>query len=370
LRRRRSARSQTAIRGRAFVKAAIALPQIVPNAPLRPLEWLTPPARREHVVLDSQGDADALRADLYRPAGSKRRPGIVMALGANDLGSRDPRAVALADAFARSGFVVLVMSGAATLIAPDGNDPADLVRAPSRAIAAFNYLAQRSDVDAELVGFVGVCLGGGTCLLAASQPALAARVAFLFLIGPYFSLRSLLQCVVSGTSNDLEGRVRPWNVRPYAAERMRAWLLQALAPAERTRVRCLIADAQAPPVELSPAASATLLLCRGVVPECADRLIERLGDQFLSMLADASPKDHLQHLRAPTFIMHGVDDGLIPVDESRRLAQALHGQVALRCVEFELFDHVDATRQLRAAVLAREVWRLAGHVAPLMQYVS
>jgi dienelactone hydrolase len=293
-----------------------------------------------------------------------------MALGANDLGSRDPRAVALADAFARSGFVVLVMSGAATLIAPDGNDPADLVRAPARAIAAFDYLAQRGDVVPELVGFVGVCLGGGTCLLAASQPVLAARVAFLFLIGPYFSLHSLLRSVVSNTSTDLDGRVRPWNARPYAVERMQAWLLQALVPAERTRVQCLIADAEEPPIELSPVASATLQLCRGVAPDCADLLIGRLGEPFLSTLAEASPKDRLQQLRAPTFIMHGVDDGLIPVDESRRLARALHGQVALRCVEFEMFEHVDATRQLRAAVLVREVWRLASHVAPLMEYVN
>ena len=151
---------------------------------------------------------------------------------------------------------------------------------------------------------------------------------------------------------------------------MRAWLLQALTPEERARVRCLLAYAQAAPFELSPAASATLQLCRGVSPECADVLIDQLGQPFLSTLAEASPKDHLQHLRAPTFIMHGVDDGLVPVDESRRLARALRGHVVLRSVEFQMFEHVDATRQLRAAVLAREVWRLAGHVAPLMQYVS
>ena len=318
----------------------------------------------------SEGDELTVRGDVYTPHGCTRRAAIVMALGANDLGSRDPRAVALADALARSGFVVLVMSGAATLIAPGDNDPADLVRAPLRAIAAFDYLARRDDVDARLVGFVGVCLGGGTCLLAASHPTLAARVSFVFLIGPYFSLHTVLRAIVSHTSIGLNGRARSWTVQPYAEERVRAWLLQALTLEERLRVRCALASMDATPAGLSVAGSATLQLCRGVPLERADALIGNLGEHFLVTLTDASPKDHVHDLRAPTFIMHGVEDGLIPVEESRQLARTLRGQVALRSVEFEMFEHVDATRQLRAAVLAREVWRLAAHVAPLMQYAS
>jgi dienelactone hydrolase len=361
---------RSAVSGRAFVKAAIALPQIVPSVRLRPLEWVTPPAQRGTVLINSEDEDDALRADVYTPTGPRRRPAIIMALGANDLGSRDPRAVALADALARSGFVVLVMSGAQTLLTPDGNDPADLVKAPARAIAAFDYLAQRDDVDARLVGFVGVCLGGGTCLLAASQAALAARTGFVFLIGPYFSLHSLLRAAVSGTSIDEAGRARTWSVRPYALERMRAWLLQSLKSDDRARVRDALNGDETTPAGLSSAACATLQLCRGVAPDQADALIGLLDEQFLTTLADASPEGHIAGLRAPTFIMHGADDGLIPVEESRRLAQALQGQVALRYVELEMFDHVDATRSLGAAMFAREVWRLAGHVAPLMQYAS
>jgi dienelactone hydrolase len=332
---------------------------------------VTPPAERETVLINSEGDAAPLRADVYTPNGRKRRAAIIMALGANEFGSRDSRAVALADALARSGFVVLVMSGAQTLITPDDNDPADLVKAPARAIAAFDYLAQRGDVDATLVGFVGVCLGGGTCLLAASQPALATRTGFVFLIGPYFSLHSLLRAAVTRSSTDDGGQTRMWPVRPYALERVRAWLLQSLEVDERARVRdALNCDDVDTPAGLSPAANAALRLCCGVAPDQADDLIGSLGEQFLGTLKGASPEGQVAGLQAPTFIMHGVDDGLIPVEESRRLARALRGQVALRYVEFEMFDHVDANRSLGAAMFVREVWRLAGHVAPLMQYAS
>jgi hypothetical protein len=81
---------------------------------------------------------------------------------------------------------VLVMSGARTVVSPDDNLAADMVSGPHHARAAFDYLVRRPDVEPTLVGFVGVCLGGGTCLPAACQAELATRVAFVFLIGPFF----------------------------------------------------------------------------------------------------------------------------------------------------------------------------------------
>jgi acetyl esterase/lipase len=349
----------------------MALPQIVPSTPLRPLEWVTPPARREAVLIESQADQDGpLAADVYRLGGQRRRPGIVMALGANDLGSRDPRAVALADTLARSGFVVLVMSGAPMLNTPENNDPSDLVRAPGRAIVAFDYLAQRPDVDAARVGFVGVCLGGGTCLLAASQPAVAERVGFVYLIGPYYSLHSLVSAAASGTSVDENGRTRRWPVGAYGLGRLRAWLLQALDAEDRARVRRALELGETAPDDLSPAGSATLQLCRGVSLGRADALISLLDERFQATLTAASPKGQLAGLRAPTFILHGRADHLVPVEESRRLACALLGQVPVNALELELFEHVDATRRLRPGAFAREVWRLAGHVALLMQFAG
>ncbi|HEX8969875.1 MAG TPA: dienelactone hydrolase family protein, partial [Chloroflexota bacterium] len=174
--------------GRSLAKAAIALPQVVSRVPVRPLEWITRPADREQVAFDA--GPERVCADVYRPRGPGQHPGIVMALGVNELGGRDPRAVTLADGLARSGFVVLVMAGANPRSDPDANDLTDLARAPAKVAAAFEYLVRRADVDDTRVGLVGVCIGSGVCLLTAIQPSLARRVAFVFLIGPYYSLRS------------------------------------------------------------------------------------------------------------------------------------------------------------------------------------
>ena len=351
-----------------MVKTAIALPQVVSRVPIRPLEWLTPPADRASVEFDVPSRGERIRADVYRPRTRLPRPAIVMALGANELGGRDRRAVALADALARSGFVVLVMTGARTLADPGAYDPLELANAPARTSAAFVYLQSQPEVNAAHVGFVGVCLGSGVCLLTASQPELAGRVAFVFLIGPYFSLRSVLRAAVTRSAVDTSGVARPWSATPYGAERMRGWLLQALDPAERQQVRASATGDRT--AGLSDRARATRQLLDGVSTDHADALIDALDRRFLQALDQASPCGQLAGLRAPTSIMHSVDDGLIPVEESRHLAHALRNQVPLRYAEFQMFDHVDATRPLRAAVFAREAWRLAAHVEPLMRFAS
>src|SRR5207237_7877773 len=105
--------------------------------------------------------SDVVWGEIYRSPGLGRRPGIILTLGANELGGRDPRAIALADTLARSGFVVLMMCGAPAVVDPVADAPAALARAPARAAAAFDFLSTRVDVDQSQIGFVGVCLGGG-----------------------------------------------------------------------------------------------------------------------------------------------------------------------------------------------------------------
>jgi fermentation-respiration switch protein FrsA (DUF1100 family) len=190
------------------------------------------------------------------------------------------------------------------------------------------------------------------------------------LIGPYYSLRTLVCAAASGTSVDESGRTRRWPVGAYALGRLRAWLLQALDAHDRGRVRRALDLGEIAPDGLSPAGSATLQLCRGVSFERADALISLLDKRFQTTLTDASPKSQLAGLRAPTFILHGTADHLVPVEESRRLACALRGQVPVNALELELFEHVDVTRRLGAGAFAGEVWRLAGHVALLMQFAD
>lgn len=350
---------------RALAKAVVAVPQIVP-VPIRPLEWLTAAPSRQTVSFECKGRATL--ADLYRPAVSGRQPAVVMTLGANDLGARDPRAITLATTLARSGFLTLVVVGAPRMVDSDVLDPLGILEAPAVTAAAFDYLAGQTGVDNGRIGLVGVCVGASACLLAAARAELAHRVAFVFAIGPYYCLRDLLRATVSGFARSKDGQCRPWSAEAWSRQRTHDWLLSVLTPDDRTRVREVLERGErSSPDCLSAQAAAVFHLASGVTVESADEYIDALGEDFVSALREASPAGQLAGLRAATYVMHGVADRVVPVDESRRLIGALEGQVPLRYAEFELFEHVDATRPMSVVRLVREVWRLVQHVRPLMQ---
>jgi hypothetical protein len=293
---------------------------------------------------------------------------VVVSLGANDLGLRDPRVIGLANALARSGFATLVVAGSNTLAQIDDLDgPIGLVEAADSVAAGFDWLSARPDIDATRTGMLGVCVGGSICLMAASRPALSSRVAFVFVIGPYLSLRRLLVASASRSRVTIDGQVCPWSVEPFALERQRAWLLGTLSPSERARVRDALADGA--DAGLSSRELAIFRLARGVdSPGRAEEVVSALGSDFADMLDAASPQRYVSGLRAETFVMHGVTDGHIPVDESRRLAAALRGQVPLHYAEFELFEHAEPSRALATITLARELVRLFDHVSSFMRF--
>jgi pimeloyl-ACP methyl ester carboxylesterase len=278
--------------------------------------------------------------------------------------------IRLANALARSGFVTLVVAGSDTLAqTEDLDEPIGLVEAADSVAAAFEWLTTRPEVDPERAGMLGVCVGGSICLMAASRPALARRVAFVFVIGPYLSLRRLLVSAATGTTASIDGQVRRWSVEPFALERQRAWLLGILSSQERARLRAALANGDSLSAGLSSRELAVFQLARGVDSrDRAEALVRALGPDFGELVDAASPEHYIRGLRAETFVMHGVADGHIPVDESRRLAVALRGQVPLHYAEFELFEHTEPSSTLASITLARELVRLLDHVSSFMRF--
>jgi dipeptidyl aminopeptidase/acylaminoacyl peptidase len=283
---------------------------------------------------------------------------------------RDPRVIDLANTLARSGFVTLVVAGSDTLGQTDDLEgPIGLVEAADSVATGFDWLVTRPEVDPRRAGMLGVCVGGSICLMAASRAELSNRVAFVFVIGPYFSLRRLLVAIAARSRASIDGQSRAWSVEPFALERQRAWLLGILSPPERTRVRAALSTGVSPEADLSSRELAVFQLARGVDSAArAEELVNALGPELGEMVEAASPETYIGGLRAETFVMHGVADGHIPVDESRRLAAAVRGQVPLHYAEFELFEHTEPSRALASITLARELARLFDHVSSFMRF--
>jgi fermentation-respiration switch protein FrsA (DUF1100 family) len=65
---------------------------------------------------------------------------------------------------------------------------------------------------------------------------------------------------------------------------------------------------------------------------------------------------------APVFLLHGLDDTVIPASESQFLANRLRGRVPIRLLLTSLISHVEADQPARAA----DVTRLAGFWGDLL----
>jgi acyl-CoA synthetase (AMP-forming)/AMP-acid ligase II/acyl carrier protein len=347
----------------ALVKAMLFLPQVLPQAPLRPLEWVTGKPYRQTIRVSVSGET--ISADLYTPTRGGPHAGLVVFLGGTPQGRSDPRAIQVGDAFARSGFVTLVHWSPTTV---ESIEPRDV----DGVVAAFQYLVQRPDVDACRAGLFGLCTGASYALIAAARPAIAEGVAFVNAFAPYFSRRDLIRSTLSATAFS-EAGTRPWEV-PWATDpihryRWEQMLLAAIPDrAERRRVGHTIREGGPQPVGLSPEASAVFQLLKGVTFERTNELLDRLPLAFLAKLEQASPRGQLDGLRAEVLVMHSVADYLVPVEESRRLVAALGSHVPTRYTEFGLFDHVNLTGAFGPVTFVRELAKLIAHTRAVMRY--
>src|SRR3954453_15925763 len=110
---------------RAWLTTALLLPDLLDLGGPRPLVFVSGAPTREEMRLDGGS------ADLYRPPGGGRSPGLVLTLGAHPLDKRDPVVVRLGQSLARAGLAVLIVQSD-DLVA-DRITPAE----PGHLVAAF-----------------------------------------------------------------------------------------------------------------------------------------------------------------------------------------------------------------------------------------
>ena len=346
--------------GRVAVKTALFLPQILPSAPLRPMEWLTSQplhARVSYPLGSGQG-----AADLYRPPSGGRRGAVVLFLGVAPAGPDDPRVVGLGEALARAGMVVMIPWSERMMawrIDPE---------APEHLVAAFQYLRQQEFVDPGRAGLGGFCVGASLAVVAAADPRINDQVAFVNAFGGYYDLRDLLAAMASGT-RFYNGSQEPWTPGPLASEIFPRQIIEMLPdPDEQALLqRAFLEGGQAAPDELQGLSSlgwTAYRLLEDVTLEEAQGLIAELPREIAEALAALSPSQVIGQVHAPVLIMHDRQDDAVPSEESRRLADALHegGQAQVHLTEFTLFQHVEPIRHVGLLTYVREIAKLYRHM--------
>jgi len=303
----------------------------------------TAPVSEEAVAFATPAGETA--GTVYRLAEAEPAPapGVVLSHGAAEAGFRDARLVRLARALARAGFVVL---------APDLAELRAL-RVDERSIAriegGFAYLRSRADLVGENpVSLAGISFAGSFSLLAATRDGTRDAVAAVLAFGAY---------------HDLEALVRYWLEAPppesstegvYPIGSYGRWIallnhLDALAPPEdrgvlRATLEGLIRGKGAPPApaSLSPRGASIHEAARAAGP-LPPALAAELLDAARAQLGTVDVRGRLSAIRAPVFLLHAANDGLIPESHSLALRDEIEASapdVEVRLLVSDAFRHV------------------------------
>lgn len=282
--------------------------------------------------------------DLYKP-GNKPLAVLVLVPGALATGKDDSRLIAFAETLARARFEILVPDipnvRALELRASDAVDVADAV----------SFASRLEGGSGPPLGIAALSYAAGPAILAALDPAIGGKVAFILAVGGYYDADAVLTFFTTGYYRDPPGG--PWRQR--APNAYGKWLFVAgnagllgdrrdgdvLARIAAHKLDDLSADTSGLAAQLGPEGRATYEFVTNVDPGRATALIAALPPAVRAQIdaLDLKRRD-LSHLHPELILVHGRDDAIIPESESIALAAAAPADRA-KLYMIERLSHVD-----------------------------
>lgn len=318
-------------------------------------------------------------SELYRPSSPGPHPGVIVSLGVVPAGVDHPQRARFGEAVARSGFAALLHWSPA--MRDLRLDPADIGELAS----AYESLIEQPYVDPARSGMMGTCVGGSFALMAAAEPRIRDRIAFVSAYAPYSSMWTLVRDVATA-SRVIDMEREPWQADPLVWKTYVRCLTDRLGDGDTERLRnafenrfawnasktvVIEAPASPPldPTRLSTDGRAVLRLLTATDLDAVDLALDHLPSDMKALLTATSPMTYLDDIRAPLIVLlHDRRDHIIPVSESRQLWSALSGRAGATYTELG-FQHMDPTR-LPLLRLVRELPKLYSAVFPLYRQTT
>ena len=319
-----------------------------------------------------------MRARLYEPAHDRRRT-VLLVSGLHPAGIDESRLVSLARQLAASHLAV---------VTPDIRELSELITASITDGIEWSavWLASSPDLAPDgRVGLMGISFSGGLAVVAAGRPSLAGHVAYVLSFGGHDDLPRVLRFLCTGTEPEprrqirlLErcaGRRRPCGRTITAWQSFcSAW---RIASRRRRKSPCCAARCTASSGRRTSTASigrkptASLAALRELakhLPEpfgdaallryVNDRDVVHLGARLLPWISLYGDSPALSPSRsplpsAPVYLLHGVDDNVIPAVESEYLADDLRGHTSVRLLLSGLISHAEADQPVHVGDVAQ-----------------
>ena len=227
-------------------------------------------------------------------------PAMMIVHGVNPTGKNSLDLVRISEALAQSGYSVYVPDFPEMkrlhLLAEEAKNITTVFKSIGRSagIACFSY-------------------GCGPALVAAADPEIRDRVRFAITFGGYFDIREALEHVITGPAQSI-GYIK-W---AYLAANSDL----ASNESDQRGLQKIAATQNVAAEKLSPDGQTLLRIFLASTPE---EFRERLhaGPEALGRRLDGlSPSRYMKGLRAPLIVIHGINDPVIPSQQSVELAEA------------------------------------------------
>jgi dienelactone hydrolase len=302
-----------------------------------------------------------LRAKLYTPK-AHVEGALLLTPGVNALGIDEPRLVAFARNLAASGFVVLspeLPDLSRYLVTPRSTDMLE--------DAAVWFAGRTSLTGGRRIGIAGISFAGGLSVVAAGRPSLRGRMGFVFSFGGHANFQRVVRYLCSGVeppAPDLAGAPRVPPPHDYGVAIVALDLAEQIVPADQVDAlkTGILTFLHASHLTLFDRKKANEEFARARGMEAAvgepartflhlvnQRDVKALGAMLMPHLAalgddPALSPDQSPAPDAPVFLLHGMEDNVVPAVETLRLAKHLAPHTTVRVLLTPLISHAEVDR--------------------------
>ena len=356
------------LQGRAFVKSALFIPQVLPDIPVRPLEYVTKTPIREKITFTTL-DADKASADLYLPKGENSHPAVVFFMGVVPPDRDESRIVALAEGLARTGMVVMIpwleTQHQNRIVEKDIESLVD----------AFIYLENHPRVKLGKIGMGGICTGASMSIVASQDLRINDRVSFVNSFAGYYDAADFIVATAAKTRFDEVSSTR-WNPDSLTQNLITTHIVDGTFDKDQVILNRIIKTGewtQQDSDDLSSSGRAVLTLISGPNVDAAREAITSLNSRTTQFLENISPSTNIDNLKAEVLLMHDSFDKLVPPEESRRFAKAIESNGRrVYHTEFSLFQravqvHMDDSKGLNTLDFLKQAGKLYIHMYNVMR---
>jgi dienelactone hydrolase len=243
--------------------------------------------------------------DIHRPKGPQKSSFVILFPGFTDKGSKDPRLVNFAEALAAAGIGVVIPQSFTIRNSVFTTNDIDRIK------HTFTFLQGETYVAKERIGIIGFSVAGSYVLRAASS--LGNRPLFLLTVGAYYSLSDLIVSIVTEKAV-YDGHERSWKPNPFPKKLLRDYLDNQLGIAKTDEI----------------------FSNNGITFE----ELSRNNKKFTEKLDELSPYPILSEIKTTVFLMHDKNDGNTPVEDARKIRDALPENIPVYYTELSIMNHV------------------------------